>query len=159
MRLMKTAHAYLLGSVLISLTGCCTIMHGTRQSIGIASSPSQASIWVDSNYVGQTPIIVEMSRKNNHFVRIELEGYQPYEATFSRHVSEWVFGNIIFGGVIGLAVDAISGGLYKLTPDQIQAELRANQMMYSKTSPDSCIIVVLQPNPSWEKIGNLVAAN
>lgn len=159
MKFVKTAHTFLLGSALISLTGCCTIMHGTRQSIGIASNPSHASIWVDSNYVGQTPLIVEMSRKNNHFVRIELEGYQPYEATFSRQMSEWVFGNIVFGGIIGLAVDAISGGLYKLTPDQVQAELRANHMMYSKKSADSCIIVVLKPDPSWEKVGNLIAAN
>lgn len=156
---MKLAHVSLLASVVMLLTGCCTIMHGTRQSIGIASNPSHASIWVDSNYMGQTPLIVEMSRKNNHFVRIELEGYQPYEATFSKQVSEWVFGNVVFGGVIGLAVDAISGGLYKLTPDQVQAELRTNQMRYSKVSPESCILVVLKPDPSWEKVGNLVAVN
>jgi len=32
-------------------------------------------------------------------------------------------GNIVFGELIGLAVDAMSGGLYNLTPTQISAQL------------------------------------
>lgn len=154
----KLAKIILGVSTLTSLTSCATVMHGTRQSVGIASNPSQASVWVDRVYAGNTPLIVEMTRKDNHVVRIELEGYQPYEAVFSRHLSGWVFGNIIFGGVIGVAVDAISGGIYMLTPDQIQAELRANHIAYSKKSKDSYITIVLQPDPSWKKIDNLVAA-
>ncbi len=144
---------------LTSLTSCATIMHGTRQSIGIASNPSNASVWVDRAYMGDTPIIVSMSRKDNHFVRIELDGYLPYEATFSRQMSGWVLGNFVFGGVIGLAVDAITGGIYRLTPDQVQAEMCTNNMMTSKQSGSSYIAVVLQPDPSWVKIGNMVVAN
>jgi hypothetical protein len=126
--------------------------------VGIASNPTNALVWVDRNYVGTTPVIVNMSRKDNHFLRIELDGYQPYEAVFSRQLSGWVFGNVIFGGIIGLAVDAISGGIYMLTPDQVQAELRSNHMNQCKTSDDSYIAIVLQPDPSWKKVGNLVAA-
>lgn len=150
---------FLVLSISMILTSCATIMHGTTQSIGISSNPSNANVWVDSKYMGNTPIIVDMSRKNNHIVRIDLEGYQPYEATFSKQLSCWVFGNVVFGGVIGLAVDAISGGIYRLTPEQVQAELRSNHVAYSKKSSDSCIFIVLEKNPSWEKIGSLVAAN
>lgn len=152
----KTFHLTLL--CLTFLTSCATIMHGTRQSVGISSNPGNASVWVDKAFVGNTPLIVDMSRKDNHFVKIELEGYQPYEITFSRQMSGWVFGNIVFGGVIGLAVDAISGGIYMLTPDQVQSELRSCQITYAKESKDSFIAIVLTPNPSWKKIGNLIAA-
>ncbi len=134
-------------------------MHGTRQSIGISSNPSFAAVWVDQIYMGNTPISVDMSRKDNHIVRIELEGYQPYEMIFSRKLSGWVLGNLIFGGVIGLAIDAISGGIYCLTPDQVQAELRNNQIVYSQKSDESYIAIVLQPDPSWTKVGNMVVAN
>jgi hypothetical protein len=160
MRKIKRASSIMLGlsSLVLVLNSCATIMHGTRQTVGIASNPTNAIVWVDKNYVGNTPIMVEMSRKDNHIVRIELDGYLPYEATFSKQVSGWVFGNIFFGGVIGLAVDAISGGLYMLTPDQIQAEMRSNHLAYSRKSNDSCIVVVLEPDPSWKKIGNLIAA-
>lgn len=45
---MKTARAYamlLTGAAASSLlVGCATIMHGTNQSIGISSNPSDAAI-------------------------------------------------------------------------------------------------------------------
>lgn len=155
----KTIILLLLISTLTSLTSCATIMHGTYQSIGIASNPSNAAVWVDYNYVGNTPIIASMSRRDNHVIRIELANYQPYEAVFSRQLSGWVFGNIVFGGFIGLAVDAISGGLYRLTPDQVRAEMRSNNYPYAQNSKESQVLIVLKPNPEWEKVGDLVAAS
>lgn len=98
-----------------------------------------------------------MSRKNNHMVRIELDGFQPYEVIFTKQISGWVLGNVIFGGIIGLAVDVVSGGVYRLTPEQMQAELCSQQICYSKQSENSYIAVVLQPDPSWEKVGNLIS--
>ena len=145
--------------LLTLLNSCATIMHGTRQSIGIASNPSDASVWVDQAFTGKTPLITEMSRGDNHVARIELDGYHPYELTFVKHVSGWVFGNLAFGGIIGLAVDAVTGGLYSLTPEQIQSELRSNHLAYSKKSNDSYIVIVLEVDPSWKKVGNLVARN
>jgi len=158
MKILKTAFTSLLiCSTLASLTSCATIVHGTHQSIGISSNPSNAAIWVDQNYVGNTPIIVSMSRKDNHFIKIELAKFQPYELVFSRQISEWALGNIVFGGFIGLAVDAISGGLYKLTLDQIQTEMRSNNIEYYKDSENSYVFIVMKPESSWEKVGNLIA--
>lgn len=139
-----------------TLTSCATIINGTHQQVGISSSPSDAWIWVDRNYVGNTPLILELSRKENHIVRIELPGYAPYEIQFTKDVSGWVFGNIIFGGFIGLAVDAVTGGIYRLTPEQVHAELRAHYGIDAKNSNESFISVVLEPQAGWEKIGSLV---
>lgn len=160
MKFSKLTTAFLLATfTLSSMTSCATIMHGTRQTVGIASNPSNATVYVDRSYMGNTPLFVEMTRKDNHIVRIELNGYQPYEAVFSRQLSGWVFGNIVFGGVIGLAVDAISGGLYRLTPEQVEAEMRLNNIACNDESEDEPFFtIVLQPNPAWEKIGNLIAA-
>ena len=63
-------------------------------------------------------MVVQMSRSRQHIVTLSLEGFEPYQIIFSKRVSGWVFGNIIFGGLIGLAIDAISGGIYALTPEQ-----------------------------------------
>jgi len=139
---------------MVLFTGCATIMHGTRQAIGISSHPSNAQIWVDHQYAGQTPMIVKMTRKDNHFVSIYLEGYQSYEIVFTRQLSGWVFGNIIFGGVIGLAVDAISGGIYRLTPEQVEAQMAADNIICSAKA-DSYVAIVMKVDPSWEKIAQL----
>jgi len=135
--------------------GCATIMQGTGQNVGIGSSPTGANVLVDGGSVGQTPVITRLSRKDNHIVRLELDGYQPFETALSRRVSGWVWGNIVFGGLIGLAVDALSGGLYKLTPDQIQAELQREGISTRVGDDVLLIAVTLRPSPQWERIGQL----
>jgi hypothetical protein len=123
----KVSLSTLAGIALIFLlSGCATIMHGTTQSIGISSTPTGASVSVDNIAHGQTPVVAPLSRKDNHIVKVELAGYQPFEATVTRSVSGWVAGNLVFGGLIGLGVDALSGGLYTLGPEQITATLLAS---------------------------------
>lgn len=152
---------HLLSLPLLLLAGCATIVHGTNESVAISSTPTHAQLFVDNAYIGSTPMIVKMARREKHTVRIELKGYQPYEMTLEPHFSGWAFGNIIFGGglFIGLAVDAISGGLYQLTPDQINAEMRKKGIALSKTGDETFVAVVMHPDPSWTKIGSLAAFN
>jgi hypothetical protein len=140
---------------LLSLAACATIMHGTNQDVGISSSPTGASVWIDNAERGQTPLITKLSRKDNHVVKIQMAGYQPFEATMTRSVSGWVWGNIVFGGLIGLAVDGISGGIYKLTPEQISGTLTTRSAMASKTGDGIFVVVVLKPQDDWVKVAQL----
>ncbi len=140
---------------LLLLTSCATIIHGTSQRVGISSDPANADVYIDRQLIGQTPMCADLCRRDNHVVRIELDGYQPFEAEFRKELSGWVFGNIVFGGFIGIAVDAISGGLYKLTPTQVAIQLRKNDCRVVEQNACSFIGVVLEPDASWEKIGTL----
>ncbi len=139
-----------------ALTGCATILRGTGHGTGISSQPPGAEVIVDNQSYGITPVSAKLRRKDNHHLQIKLEGYQPYEVMLTRQTSGWVFGNIFFGpGVlIGIAVDAISGGMYTLKPDQVSAELQTTQ---KASVEDGRLFVVLVPNPDprWEKIGQM----
>jgi dipeptide/tripeptide permease len=137
------------------LVGCTTIMHGTSQDIGISSTPSGALVSIDNKSFGKTPLFAKLSRKDNHLVKIEMAGYQPFEATITRSVSGWVWGNVLFGGLIGLAVDGISGGLYKLSPEQIVATLGKEGIGLLHQKDVICVAVVLKPDPSWQRIATL----
>lgn len=141
----------------ILLTGCASIMHGTTQGIGVSSSPTNARVIVDNMPLGNTPIVANLKRKDNHTVRIELDGYQPFEMAIARKTSGWVWGNIVFGGLIGLAVDAISGGLYNLTPEQVAAAM-ITQPAQRLEGSDVSVLVVMQPDPSWVQVGRLERA-
>ena len=56
--------------------------------------------------------------------------------------------------LIALAVDAATGGMYKLIPEQINRSL--DEGTASIDDGDNVFItVVMQPNPDWEKIGEL----
>ncbi len=85
-----------------------------------------------------------------------LEGYQPYEITLTKKSNGWVWGNIIFGGLIGLVVDASTGAMYKLTPEQVEANLKSNDTASIITEGNTLYVAVtLKPVASWKKIGNM----
>ena len=138
---------------------CGTIIHGSKQNVSISSNPSSALVSINGAEIGKTPVTTTLSRKESHQVKIELNGYMPYETQFIRKVDGWIAGNIIFGGIIGLAVDAISGGMYKLTPEQIQSELRDNTSSVKRLKDGVFLTVVLEADPTWEKVDQLVKVN
>jgi len=140
---------------IVVFSGCATIMQGTTQSIGIGSVPTSAVVTINNVEKGRTPIVVELKRKEHHIVKIEMPGYLPYETTFTRSTSGWVWGNIVFGGLIGLAVDAMAGGMYKLTPTEINAVLEKEGASALYRKDHLYIAVVLRPDPNWQKIGQL----
>ncbi len=107
----------------ITLTGCASIIHGTRQDIGISSNPSGAMARTNSGRMCYTPCILNLSRSESDTLTFEKEGYEPASGTITSSVSGWVWGNIVFGGPIGLGVDFISGGAYKLEPESINQRL------------------------------------
>ncbi len=139
----------------LPLAGCGSIMHGSSQSLGISSSPTDAVVTIDGMEKGKTPIVASLTRKDNHIIRIAMQGYAPFEATVTRKVSGWVWGNIVFGGVIGLAVDAISGGLYALTPEQVTGQLSRQGASLGPSSNGVYVVLVRQVDASWTKIGEL----
>ena len=145
--------------VLSMLTSCCTIMLSPQQQVGIASNPSGAKVFIDGQEAGNTPLTTSLARKNNHTVKIELVGFMPYEIHLTKKTSGWVFGNIIFGGLIGLVVDLATGALYVLTPDQIQANLIKSDTGMNNREDILYLAFIMEPNPSWEKIGNLEKKN
>lgn len=90
-------------------------------------------------------------------VKIELAGYHTYETTLTREISGWVWGNIVFGGLIGLVIDASAGGMYRLSPEQINADLKSSQANVIKNDDGILIAVVMEADSSWEKVGTLNA--
>ena len=142
-------------AALLALPACGTIMHGGNQDVGISSSPSGAKVTVDNQTGALTPYVAKLSRKNNHVIHLEAPGYAPADLTLTHSVSGWVWGNIVFGGLIGLAVDAISGGLYKLNPEQLTTTLATEHARVAPT-PDGVYVVLVREAPrEWLKVGQL----
>jgi hypothetical protein len=139
----------------LCLSACATIVHGTRQEVGISSSPTGAEVWVDNVKMGETPVVAKLRRKDTHTVKLILPGYQPYETTITRSVSGWVWGNIAIGGLIGLGVDAISGGMYKLSPEQVSGNFAVERAAGLSQEDELYIDVSTKPQQGWEHIGQL----
>jgi len=122
-----------------AISGCATIVHGGPRNVSVASTPAGAkvSIYDRNNTLVQTnttPFVAKLPTKYSYFkgetyrLEFDLAGHRPAEVTLQPSLSGWYFGNIVFGGVIGmLIVDPLTGAMYDLTPDKIQEPLAPGQ--------------------------------
>ena len=107
----------------VSLTGCSTIFNTSTQMVELSSTPANAKIIIDGNKYGTSPQKVNLPRGDNHVVKFELEGYEPYEIQLTKKMSAWVWMNVFNGFIPGWIVDMFSGSMYNLLPDRIEAQL------------------------------------
>jgi len=135
----------------VALTGCGSIVHGTTQKETFLSQPSSANVTIDGLSYGKTPATVKLERSNAHTVTISLPGYRPATIHFERKMSGWYFGNIVFGGVIGLIVDAADGAIYKLSPNAINGQVQ-------KGKKNTLTVILSRHVPKGaQKVGQLVS--
>lgn len=192
-RRTRTATLAVLGWCVV-LTGCASIIHGRYQTVAISSSPTGCSVTIDDIPFGVTPVSVDLRRKGpknadrtpahlpgtthrqpvrdpkrkTHLVRLEMEGYQPFEIMLNRRTSGWVWGNIVFGGFIGLAVDAATGGLYKIDPDTVvgtlvekrdeKADSQTQGMLLLEKGEVIYVTVVFVKQSGWQQIASMTSA-
>ena len=120
--LMRPARAPLAIVLVLALAGCATIIHGSTQDIRVSSQPSGAVVRVNG-MATTTPGVLKLERKGLHTLVFEKSGYRSVEVRLNKTVDGWLFGNILFGGIIGLVIDFVSGSAYKLTPTEVNAVL------------------------------------
>ncbi len=108
------------------LTGCCSIVGKDSFPLTINSNPDGATISVkDENgvkmYSGITPTTVMLGAGEAYFhaksysITFSKQGYKEQYVQVRATLDGWYWGNILFGGIIGmLIVDPITGKMWKL---------------------------------------------
>lgn len=130
----------------LSLIGCAAIIHGSIQKVPVSSSPAGATVTVNGQQTN-TPGVLALERNQKEYTLVfEKKGYKTVQVKLVRSVDGWVWGNIIFGGLIGLAVDFGTGSAYKLSPEAVNVVL-AEQGSSIKRLPgqDILVFVILPP--------------
>lgn len=136
------------------MSSCATIISGSKQNVKFSSDPSTATIFIDEVEVGKTPFEIKLARKSEHSVLIKLEGYQTYETKLTKNFNGWYVGNILIGGLIGLIIDPITGAMYNLSPDQVNAQMNKGTA-FRNNGKDVYVAVALNIDPNWKKVGQL----
>lgn len=145
-------------SLSLLVSSCATIISGSKQKVNFRSNPAAASIFIDEVEVGKTPFEIKLERKKEHHVMIKLDGYQTYETNLTKKFNAWYLGNIVFGGLIGIIIDPITGAIYNLSPDEINAEM-SKGTAFKGNKNDVYIAVALNIDPNWKKVGQLEKLN
>lgn len=119
----RRAMIALLGVLLLALCGgCATLISGSTERIRFESDPPGAQIRVDGRTY-TTPVEVTLPRDRNHEVEFVLPGHAPARRQVTRDVNGWTYGNILLGGVIGMAIDTSTGASNDLEPDVVSVQL------------------------------------
>ncbi|MFY7787512.1 MAG: PEGA domain-containing protein [Thermoflexibacteraceae bacterium] len=146
---------FILAFILLLFSSCATITSGSKQNVVITSNPQAAKIFINDSEVGKTPFATKLLRKQTHRVKIVLDGYKPYEVQVTQGFNAWTLGNILIGGLIGLLVDAGTGAIYTLKPDNINPSLAQTSAFNFKQKDGLYVCVTLEADKNLVKVGQM----
>lgn len=113
----------------ILLSSCATIVSKKEYPVNFSSSPAGCKVAVkrpDGSLVhqGTTPTTVTLPASAGFFqpakydVTFTTKRGQSKTIQFRSDIDGWYFGNLVFGGLIGMViVDPATGAMWKLDPD------------------------------------------
>lgn len=101
-----------LASVLFA-PNCATLMEQRTQRIPVTSSPVGATISINGQQQGVTPLEIRLAKKKkDQVIRIESAGYNPYEIRVKRGISPWVvLMDVVSGAASGLGAALLYAGI------------------------------------------------
>lgn len=132
-------------AVTILVGGCASIVTGTDQELTFNTEPSGATVSVDGEVLGKTPLTVAIKRGKNKSFTFQKEGYKEHTSQLSTSTNPWVLGNVIFGGLIGSTTDGATGAINEFQP---------NHYFISLVPEESLVVASSKPR----KIKELVVA-
>jgi PEGA domain-containing protein len=123
---MDRLHSTLTALVLVlTLSGCATIVDGTSQPVTFNSEPNRAKILINGVQVGVTPLTIQVKRAKNTMIVAKKDGYESQQLPLQTKTNTYFWGNILFlyGSTTDYASDAMveySPNMYFITLDPMR---------------------------------------
>jgi hypothetical protein len=123
---MKLFLAFSSAVILLFSVACKTMEIGVPQEVVILSFPGEASVYINGEAAGVTPVQASLPRKMTHEVRLVKAGYNPSVKYFTPVENERGKALITFGLVrdFGYYVD--------LSPNPMEGQLRTDLLPQSR---------------------------
>jgi len=149
-----------LAAACVLISGCASIVDGGAKTVRINSDPPGAKISVfdkNGNAITNqtTPASISLKRHSGYFsgekykLVLESPGFYPSEIYIQSSVNGWYFGNIVFGGLIGLLiVDPATGAMWTLSPRELNWTLVSSTVALT---PEQIKEAELKANPPKKK--------
>jgi hypothetical protein len=110
-----------------AFASCATVTRGVHDKLSVQSEPSGAEAKLSSGETAITPAKFVKSRRESFSVTVSKPGYISQTVRVESKVSATggtaMAGNVVAGGLIGMAVDAGTGALYSLYPNPVVVQL------------------------------------
>lgn len=148
---------------LITLSAsCASIVSKTSYPVTVDSTPRDANVTIKNRhgeqvYSGKTPALVKLKSGAGFFqnakyaITISKDGFTSKTVELKATLNGWYFGNIIFGGVIGLLiVDPATGAMYRLNQLDVNETLQTESKTAATEVPKLRIYDINEIPESWK---------
>ncbi len=95
------------------------------QKVPFDSSPQGADVSLSSGHKGVTPCFFNLQRNKKHIVTMSKAGYETVELTLKKSICWSTAGNMIIPGLLGIAVDTLTGAMCKIIPEKVHVDLQS----------------------------------
>jgi len=118
----------LLALLVVLTSGCATLTKGTSQAVTVDTDPSGATCTLTRDakpvaIVNPTPGSVPVEKAHGTIaIACKKQGYLEAAGNLASEFQAMTFGNILFGGLVGVVVDAASGAMHQY-PDMVTITL------------------------------------
>lgn len=132
----------------LGLSGCAFVMTGKTEKVTLESTPSEAAFKITNRAgtvveEGVTPSKLALKKGRGYFkgeeytLEIQKEGYKTERVIIDSAPNGWyLFGNFFIGGLLGyIVVDPLTGAMFKLDPNKINAQLKPEGDAPTDTAP------------------------
>ena len=114
-------------AALTFLPSCATITRGTQEVFVVDSTPQAAKVQLSTGHSGETPASFKVPRRETLHVTVSKKGYKTRNVSVPSQISGGggaaMAGNLIFGGLIGAAVDGGTGAMHEHKPNPLNVVL------------------------------------
>jgi hypothetical protein len=116
---MKLLFMWLVVGSALLVSGCATLTKGTQQTVTIATDPNGAACNMTRDgkplaVVNPTPGSIPIEKASGAIsILCRKPEYKDAAGTLASEFQAMTFGNILFGGLIGIVVDAASGAMHQ----------------------------------------------
>jgi len=111
----------------VACAGCASVTRGTTDQVQILSEPPGAEARTSMGQTCVTPCTLQFGRKDEFTVTASKPGYHTVEMPVTTRLAgggaAGFAGNILIGGVVGMAVDAASGATLEHYPNPVVLDL------------------------------------
>jgi len=155
----RAAIIFMIATFLFS--SCASIVTRSVYPLSINSNPTNAMISVTNKrghevYSGNTPAVVRLPASNGFFskaeyqVKFSADGYEEITIPVTFSLDGWYFGNILFGGIIGmLIVDPATGAMWKIDSEHLSVTLRPSAI---SATPEMKIFDINEIPEKWKEL-------
>jgi hypothetical protein len=115
-------------AVALLVSACGTVTRGTTNDVTFNSEPAGAHMQTSTGLsCPETPCTLPISRKQEFVATFTLAGYAPQQVSVTTEVAgagaAGFAGNVIAGGLVGMAVDVSTGAALDHKPNPVFARM------------------------------------